>query len=257
MANGLRRILGLQARYLREGEFRKSLRGFRAIGERLAVRAGGGRRECLLCGWKGPLFLSAYYYDSFRRGALCPGCGSLERHRTLHFLLERELGAFFAAARRTVLDVAPIRRSRSLFAFARPRYVSLDLRSPLAQVRGDLCRACFPDAAFDFVSCAHVLEHIPDEPRALGEIARVLRPGGFALLQVPWDPTLEETREYGAPREEEEGHVRRYGRDVTLRYARVGLEPRFSEAAMALDDATVRRYGLERDVLMLVRKPTA
>lgn len=255
MANALRRILGLQARYLREGEIRKSLHGFRALGERVAVRAGGDRRECLLCGWKGPLFLSAYYYDHFRRGVFCPACGSLERHRTLHFLLERELGAYFAAARRTVLDVAPIPRSRTLFAFARPRYVSFDLRSPLAQVRGDLCRACFPDAAFDFVSCTHVLEHVPDEPRALREIARVLRPGGLALLQVPWDPALEETVEYGAAREEEEGHVRRYGRDVALRYARFGFEPRFSEAAMALDDSTVRRYGLERDVLMLVRKP--
>jgi SAM-dependent methyltransferase len=251
----LRRILALQARYLREGQLRKSLRGFRALGERVAVRAGGGGRECLLCGWTGPLFLSAYYYDCFRKGVFCPSCGSLERHRTLHFLLERELGGWFFQAKRAVLDVAPIALSPRLFAFARPRYVSFDLLSPLAQVRGDLTRACFPDGAFDFVSCAHVLEHIPDEAAALREIRRVLRPGGRALLQVPWDPARPATEEYGAARPEEEGHVRRYGRDVPERFARAGFEPGFSGAALALDDATVRRYGLERDVLMLVRRP--
>ena len=80
---GLRRILGLQARSLSEGQLKKSLRGFRAIGERLAVRGGGTGVECLICGWQGRLFLSAYYYDHYRRAVFCPNCGAAERHRTL------------------------------------------------------------------------------------------------------------------------------------------------------------------------------
>lgn len=39
-----------------------------------------------------------------------------------------------------------------------------------------------PDASFDLVLCTQVLEHAKDPARALGEIARVLRPGGYAFV---------------------------------------------------------------------------
>ncbi|MGH7162522.1 MAG: class I SAM-dependent methyltransferase [Planctomycetota bacterium] len=251
----LRRILGLQARYLRLGRLGGFCAGFRAIAERALVRTLGGRggRECPLCGWRGPLFLSAYYFDRFRTGAFCPGCGAAERHRTLKIVLERELSGFFREKRRRVLDVAPIRRARELFRFASVDYVSFDYESPLAQVHGDLRKTCFPDACFDFVLCYHVLEHIREERAAVGEIFRVLRPGGVAILQVPWERGLAKTVEYAAPREEEEGHVRRYGRDVAERWRRAGFQPKFSE--MTLDPALVRRHGLEPDVWMRVSKP--
>jgi len=256
MASGLRRIVSVQARYLREGRLRSALRGFRALAERgLANLPVGGARECPLCGWRGPFFLSAYYYDCFRSGVFCPGCGSAERHRTLKLFLERELGAWFREATREVLDVAPIQRSRELFAFAAPRYVSFDLCSPLAQVHGDLTRTCFPDGRFDFILCYHVLEHIRDEAGALRELFRVLRPGGLALLQVPWDPSRERTTEYDRPNEAEEGHVRRYGRDVPERWAGAGFETLFSHAVEGYDPALVQRHGLDRDVVMLVRRP--
>ncbi|MHC4137955.1 MAG: class I SAM-dependent methyltransferase [Planctomycetota bacterium] len=259
MATGFSRIVGVQARYLREGRLGKALRGFTVLAERGLMRLsrplGVGDHECCLCGWRGPLFLSAYYYDNYRPGVFCPQCGSAERHRTLKIFLEQELGDFFLERTRTVLDIAPIARSRELFAFAPVAYTSLDVSSPLAQVHGDLCRLCLPDDRFDFISCFHVLEHIADEKAALSELFRVLRPGGLALLQVPWDPCATETLEYGAPRESEEGHVRRYGRDVAERWTSVGFETLFSRAAYDLDDDLVRRHGLDRDILMLVRKP--
>jgi SAM-dependent methyltransferase len=259
MANGFSRIVGVQARYLREGRLGKALRGLTVLAERGLTRLsrplGVGDHECCLCGWRGPLFLSAYYYDNYRPGAFCPQCGSTERHRTLKIFLEQELGDYFKERTRAVLDIAPIVRSRELFAFAPVEYASIDLSSPLAQIHGDLCRLCLPDERFDFISCFHVLEHIADEKAALGELFRVMRPGGLALLQVPWDPCATETVEYDAPRESEEGHVRRYGRDVAERWASVGFETLFSRAAYDLDDELVRRHGLDRDILMLVRKP--
>jgi SAM-dependent methyltransferase len=260
MASGLGRIVGVQARYLREGHVGKALRGFSVLAERGLMRLSdklgvGHASECCLCGWQGPFFLSAYYYDNYRKGVFCPRCGSAERHRTLKIFLERELGDFLREQRRAVLDIAPIARAESLFAFAPVEYVSVDLASPLAQVRNDLCRLSFPDAHFDFVLCYHVLEHIPDEDGALHELFRVLRPGGLALLQVPWDPREVTTVEYGAPREAEEGHVRRYGRDVAERWMSAGFETLFSNAALSLGEDLIRRHGLDRDILMLVRKP--
>lgn len=259
MANGFSRIVGVQARYLREGRLGKALRGLTVLAERGLTRLsrplGVGDHECCLCGWRGPLFWSAYDYDTYRRGAFCPQCGSTEHHRTLKFFLEQELGDYFRERPRAVLDAAPIERSRELFAFAPVAYTSLDPSSPFAQVHGDLCRLCLPDARFDFLLCVHVLEYLADEEAALGEFFRVLRPGGLALLQVGWDPCATETVEYGAPREDDEGRVRRYGRDLAERWASVGFEALFSRAAYELDEQLVRRHGLGRDLLMLVRKP--
>ncbi len=42
---------------------------------------------------------------------------------------------------------------------------------------GDALGLPFPDATFDRVICAEVLEHVPDDRRAMAEIARVLKPG--------------------------------------------------------------------------------
>jgi SAM-dependent methyltransferase len=56
-------------------------------------------------------------------------------------------------------------------------------------VLGDATAMPFPDGAFDRVIAAEVLEHIPDDQRALNEIARVLAPGGIAAVTVPsWLP---------------------------------------------------------------------
>ena len=258
MGSGFARIAGVSARYLRDGRIGAALRGLGVLAERGLARLGpalGTARECCLCGWRGPFFLSAYYYDAYRPGVFCPRCGSMERHRTLKLFLEGELKDWFAERRRTVLDVAPIARGRDLFAFAAPRYVSFDLASSLAAVRGDLTATPFAAGSFDFVLCYHVLEHVPGERAALGELHRLLRPGGLALLQVPWDPAEAHTVEYGAPRESEEGHVRRYGRDVAERWASAGFETLFSDAALRLSPDIVRRHGLDRDVLMLVRRP--
>ena len=56
-------------------------------------------------------------------------------------------------------------------------------------IRGDATIMPFADGSFDRVIAAEVLEHIPLDQRALGEIARVLRPGGLLAVTVPaWLP---------------------------------------------------------------------
>ena len=54
-----------------------------------------------------------------------------------------------------------------------------------AAVQGDALHLPFPDATFDRVICSEVLEHIPDDLGAMGELARVLKPGGTMAITVP------------------------------------------------------------------------
>jgi len=54
-------------------------------------------------------------------------------------------------------------------------------------LHGSLTALPFPDGTFDRALCLDVLEHLSfeDQPRALGELFRVLRPGGELLVSVP------------------------------------------------------------------------
>ena len=75
-------------------------------------------------------------------------------------------------------------------------------------IPGDLQKIDLPDAAFDGAVCAEVLEHLDDDRAALGELARVLRPGGFLLVTVPANPYRYDWTDRWA------GHRRRYTPEV-------------------------------------------
>jgi len=61
-----------------------------------------------------------------------------------------------------------------------------DVRTPGLDVRLDAQALPFADASFDCVLFSEVVEHLPDAPRALAEISRVLRPGGVLLITWPF-----------------------------------------------------------------------
>jgi SAM-dependent methyltransferase len=63
-------------------------------------------------------------------------------------------------------------------------YESLDIAGPADHV-ADLQRTGLPDAQYDSVFCAQVLHALPEPEQALREIARMLKPGGKAILSVP------------------------------------------------------------------------
>ncbi len=111
-------------------------------------------------------------------------------------------------------------------------YVTADLEDERVMVRADIMDLPFEDASFDAVVCSHVLEHVPDDARALQEIRRVLRPGGWALLGVPIFLELDETDDdptVTSPEERRErfgqdDHARAYGLDFPERVAAHGFE---------------------------------
>lgn len=183
------------------------------------------RVTCSVCGWSGP-WLAADMHG--RRNRLCPGCGSSERDRALALEL-RARGPVSAGTR--LLEVAPIGLVERLATELGYEHHSVDLFSPRADVRADLCRLPLDDGAFQLAVCFHVLEHVPDDRAAARELARVLRPGGEALIVVPFNGGRAETFEDpDTPPEDRErlygqsDHVRSYGTDVAGRWRAAGVE---------------------------------
>jgi len=193
-----------------------------------SARIAPGLLHCPICGGNACAFLP--FGLGGRRNALCPACGSLERHRFLWLYLTRWTRLLRGCAR--VLHTAPEPcLEPQLRALPNLRYVSVDLYDPAADVQADLGDLPFDDASFDVILTSHVLEHLPDDRPALGELARVLRRGGRAVVMVPYDHRLPATEEGGhvaspAERMKRFGHpyhYRNYGADLPARLAAAGF----------------------------------
>jgi len=109
-------------------------------------------------------------------------------------------------------------------------YLTADLFDPDVDVKMDVMNIEYPNRTFDVIYCSHVLEHVPDDKRAMREFKRVLKDDGYAILLVPIttektfeDPAIEDPKErlrlFG-----QEDHVRRYGPDYKERLTEAGFE---------------------------------
>ncbi len=125
-------------------------------------------------------------------------------------------------------------------------------------VRGDAYRLPFPDGAFDKIICAEVLEHVPDDRRAMAELARVLKPGGRIAVTVPrCGPEAVNWALSEHYHEVPGGHVRIYRRrQIADRLKGAGLRPLAYHHAHALHSPYwwLRCFvGTENDQHPLVR----
>jgi SAM-dependent methyltransferase len=127
---------------------------------------------------------------SWRERQVCQ-CGLNSRQRAcFHVLTERLALAEGALVYCTEQQGALFQRIRQRFPFTLGSEF-LGNSVPLGQtdMRGirneDLTRLTYPDDAFDCIVSLEVLEHIPDYPAALAELARCLKPGGRLLLTTP------------------------------------------------------------------------
>jgi SAM-dependent methyltransferase len=180
----------------------------------------------------------------------CPSCGSLMRHRALMLYLRDVMRV--PESTRDVLHVGPEQAIRRwLASLPGVRYIATDLDPGRADIEADVTRLPFSDESFDMVICIHVLEHVPDDRAAIGELYRALRPGGTAVVQVP-PSDLAETREDPSitdPRERQRlfgqhDHVRVCGADYVQRIAEPGFAVDVEDYVTRLDEETRERYGL-------------
>lgn len=186
-----------------------------------------------------------------RPDAVCPRCGSLERHRFLSLLL----GVLAPDLRDLdlVVEIAPSRQSKVLLdrVDARRR-ISLDAGYDAREVDAlaSLTHLPLRDGSVDLLVCYHVLEHVPDDCAAMREIARVLSPRGIALLEVPIKIGVDTDEDPSATPEErlrrfgQSDHVRWYGDDFDTRLSEAGLSSLRVTPPALVGEAAVKWFRL-------------
>jgi SAM-dependent methyltransferase len=217
----------------------------------LALFYKGDRFEDPIDGRRYRKLLPYGYKGRQRENALAPASLSLERHRLLWLYLQRHTD-FFEAPKK-VLHVAP---EQCFYGRFRKQsnldYLTADLDSPIADVKMDIHDIQYPEGSFDVVLCNHVLEHVNDDKQCMSELCRVLRPGGLAIMQVPFksgqkvtdeDPTItdpeERIRRFG-----QYDHVRQYGEDYPQRLEAAGFKVKAYRAAEDLSPEDLQRFAL-------------
>ncbi|WP_370452665.1 methyltransferase domain-containing protein [Marinifilum sp. N1E240] len=218
----------------------------------IAIFLIGNKVECPVCGGKFRKFLPyGYTKATGRENALCPKCLSLERHRLMWLYLNDETDFFTNDLK--VLHIAPEQCFFKRFkALPNLDYTTGDLESPIADVHFDVQEIPFEDASFDVVICNHVLEHVDDDAKAMREMYRILKPNGFAILQVPMDTDNPKTMEDPTvtdPKEREhlyrqKDHVRLYGLDYANRLSNAGFKVNSIEYAKSFEATLASKYSL-------------
>lgn len=194
----------------------------------------------------------------------CPVCYShdRERHQWLYWqaagLLPRMHGAH-------ILHFAPEQHLTQRIAAQQPAtYIKADLYPNAADIQKvDLLQMPFADGQFDFLIANHVIEHVANVSQALAEIRRVLKPGGWAILQTPYCATLQHTWEdagiqsatqrlaaYG-----QEDHVRLFGQDIFTRIETIGFSSLVATHNELLPNTSSKKYGVNlNEPFMLFKK---
>jgi hypothetical protein len=233
------------------------MRGLAAVAraENLAIAASerlwsASRRSCACCGWQGLSFRTLAVAGYRRRGAVCPRCGSFERHRALAAFYPEYFVRFGRRPDRLV-HCAPEPFLRSILSRLCDRYETNGYGEEYqTDHRFDLRNITLSDASCDAFVMNHVLDCMDDDEAAVPELLRVLRPGGAVLATVTFDPAAD-TR----PARRENGLRRVYGgRDLARRFA--PFETEVLNAAEWVGDLT--RAGVPAVVPVLaLRKPEA
>ena len=202
-----------------------------------------------------------YGYAKVRENVLAPGTLSLERHRLFWLYLKNET-TFFSAPLR-VLHFAPEQAFVQKFKKQKNlTYTTTDLNSPIADVKADICDLPFKDNSFDFIICNHVLEHIPDDIKAMQELYRVLAPSGTAIVQVPYDAKREITFEDNTITDQSErtrifgqyDHLRVYGMDYFKKLSSIGFNVNALDYTSSISSDDIERYRLCKGELLPVCK---
>jgi SAM-dependent methyltransferase len=218
--------------------------------EQLHDNLGLDKKVCPLCDSEIYAFLP--FGDGSRKNAMCPNCNSLERHRLSYLFLKEHTNIFEENIK--MLHFAPEKTFSLIFSNQENiDYLPVDLNPNMDFVTEamDIQNIQYPNDYFDFIYCSHVLEHVPDDHKAVRELIRVLKPGGTALIMVPINHALKETFEdesintpelilkhYG-----QSDHVRCYGTDFQKLLESNGFKC-LKYSNKDFDKESIDKYGL-------------
>ena len=202
-----------------------------------------------------------YGYGKQRENALSPSTLSLERHRLLWLYLKEHTDFFTSTSEKQVLHMAPEQCFLPIFRKqANLNYTTADLYSPIADVKADICQLPFDDNSFDIVFCNHVLEHIPDDTKAMQELYRVLKSGGMGIFQIPQDLSRSVTFEDDSITDKKEraqvfgqyDHVRVYGTDYFDKLRAIGFTVEEVDYTEKISSVLMDRYCLAKGEILPV-----
>ncbi|HNP34052.1 MAG TPA: methyltransferase domain-containing protein [Flavobacterium sp.] len=224
-----------------------------------------------------------YGYGTQRNNVLSPSTLSLERHRLLWLYLQNETDLFQSeldsdspitknrriklrkdaetSSALKVLHFAPEQEFYKRFKKqANIDYTTTDLLSPLADVKADICNLPFEDNTYDIIFCNHVLEHIPDDTKAMQELYRVLKPGGMGIFQIPQDLSRAVTFSDDTIVDQKErakifgqyDHVRVYGRDYFDKLRSIGFKVVEEDYTNKIAPELVEKYCLAKGEIIPV-----
>ncbi|NTW43331.1 MAG: class I SAM-dependent methyltransferase [Anaerolineaceae bacterium] len=175
----------------------------------------------------------------------CPSCNASDRDRLYALYISEVLQQNFFIDTFSLLDIAPSHPLKTFFAkIPNMKYQSADKYMEGVDLVIDVSDMdAVPSESYDMFICSHVLEHVDDDKKALSELFRILKPGGFGILMVPIilkidqideDPTITDV----------ETRWRRFGQNDHVRlYSRTGFIQRIQEAGFIL-----KQYGADHFV---------
>jgi len=202
-----------------------------------------------------------YGYVKQRENALSPSTLSLERHRLMWLFLRDNTNFFTATKKIKVLHIAPEQCFLDIFRKQQNlNYITSDLESPIADVKADICDLPFKENEFDVVFCNHVLEHVPNDTKAMQELYRVLKPGGFGIFQIPQDLSKAITFEDDTITDRKEraklfgqyDHVRVYGRDYFDKLRSIGFKVDEVDYTKKITLNKIEKYCLMKNEILPV-----
>ncbi|MDX1350102.1 MAG: class I SAM-dependent methyltransferase [Putridiphycobacter sp.] len=220
----------------------------------------GDKVECPVCEKKFRKFLSYGSKVAHRDNVLCPYDLTLERHRVMWLYLKQK-SDFFTKPNLKVMHIAPEQCFHGKFK-KQPNldYTTGDLLSPIADLHFDLHDIPLEDNQYEVIFCNHVMEHVKDDLQCMKELYRIMKPGGWGIMQVPIDSSRTETYEdwsITTPEEREKhfwqyDHVRLYGLNYPKRLEEAGFKVDIVDFSKELPSEVFERYRIPKTELLYI-----
>ncbi len=195
--------------------------------------------DCPICGYHGPFKDKRVSHrpGTSRLNSKCPGCTATERHRMLSLVCD-DVFCNWSPQGKSLLHFAPEPCLQSKLQRLFAVYHTADLFMPRVDFKEDLQQLTFADGSYDCVLISHVMSSVPDMHASVGELRRILKPGGLAIIAEAF--TRDRTEEYGAPRGD-------FWREVGMDFCNV-LNEHFSQVDLYMSDRFEQRYQLENQM---------
>lgn len=205
--------------------------------------------------------IETFNYEAYT----CPACDASDRERLFALFLDAEFRKLDPTRRYRLIEFAPsggLQARLRNYPFIAHRGADLYRKSVDDRIDITDMRA-YAAGSVDIFLCSHILEHVREDRKAMAELHRVLKPGGFGIVMVPLIIGLDETQEDPANSTPElqwkyygqDDHVRQYGkRDLIERLKAAGfIVEALGSSHFGAD--VFRRHGIaENSVLYVVRK---